>query len=387
MNPLPLAGVRVVVVNNFPGPGLGGGEVQLLAVSGALVDAGAELAAVVVPGSGLIDPLEALGAEVRVAAMSPRRAFAVADVVASLAADAERVVVLGTGFFTNLLVRVARSRFERDVRRRRMVRVVNIVAVTPGASSTEGESSFLLGLRRLADTATASRVDAFVAVASAVAEGLAASGVPARRIRTIPNGIDPQVVRAAGQKPIDLPERDDRLSSVVCVARLSPVKGVEYLVRAAALVANARFFLVGDGPLEDELKRLAAELGVTDRVSFLGYVAPAAGVIATADLVVMPSLSEGLPLVALEAGALGRPVVASSVGGLVEVIEDGITGRLVPPGDYHALAAAIGEVLSDPSLAARMGAAARKRVEERYDARRMGAAYVDLVAGLVGKTP
>src|SRR5206468_8794383 len=122
-----------------------------------------------------------------------------------------------------------------------------------------------------------------------------------------------------------------------------------------------RLDIAGRGPLENALRALARELGIAEAVSFLGQVAPIQSAIESAGAVVVPSLGEGFGMVALEAMERGRPVVAAAVGGLAEIVVDGVTGLLVPSGEVEPLAAAIVRLGRDPELAARMGRAGRER--------------------------
>lgn len=146
------------------------------------------------------------------------------------------------------------------------------------------------------------------------------------------------------------------------VTRFHRVKGIAHLVDAYATVRatlpNAWLVLVGQGPLEQDLRGRAAELGVADRVVFAGFQREAERYVSLFDVSAVPSLEEGFGLVALESLRLGVPVVASRVGGLPDIVEDGRTGLLVPPSDPPALAAALLRVLTDHDLAAGMRKAA-----------------------------
>ena len=126
------------------------------------------------------------------------------------------------------------------------------------------------------------------------------------------------------------------------------------------------------------------QLQLDRQVAFLGEVRDVAGLLATARLFVLPSLTEGISLTLLEAMACGLPVVATRVGGNPEVVQGGQTGLLVPSGDPAALAGAILELLSDDACCRRMGLAGRRRVEDNFDVRRMVAAYESLYAGQRG---
>ena len=361
----PLAGVRVVVGAGFPGPGMGGGEVLTLAIVDALTRAGATLTAVVPAGSLFGGTLAARGGAVVEAPLSLARLPAARTAIRRAAGDG--AVLFGTGYFSNLLVRFA-ARAGRD-------RVVNLVGVMPSAA---GGSSLAKAFRRAADRTTLARVDAFAASAAPIEAELRALGAAPKRIRVVPNAIDGDAIRAAATKP--LPDGFPAEGPVVgCVARLETVKGVEYLLRAIAHVPRATLVIAGVGSLDASLRLLAASLGLEDRIRFLGWVPDAVPVLSASTVVALPSLAEGLPLVALEAMALAKPVVATAVGGTPEAIEDGVTGRLVPAADPGALAAALRDLLDDPVRAARLAAAGRQRVDERFGIARMGAAYVDLV--------
>ena len=163
---------------------------------------------------------------------------------------------------------------------------------------------------------------------------------------------------------------DGAVPRLLCVGRLIPIKGHIVLLRAFAAarreVPDLQLDVAGRGPLEPALRALARELGVADGVRFLGHVTPIQGAIEQAAAVVVPSMGEGFGMVALEAMERARPVVAASIGGLGEIVRDGVTGVLVPPGEAEPLAAAIVRVASDPELGRRMGAAGRERALARF---------------------
>jgi rhamnosyl/mannosyltransferase len=161
------------------------------------------------------------------------------------------------------------------------------------------------------------------------------------------------------------------LPLLLFVGRLRYYKGLDYLIRALPEIP-ARLLVIGVGPMEAEWKALAEASGVSDRIAWLGE-APDADLPALyhlADLFVLPAShsSEAFGLVQVEAMAAGVPVVCTELGtGTSYVNQDGITGRVVPPRDPAALAAAISELLADPAKLAAMSAAARARVEEEFD--------------------
>jgi glycosyltransferase involved in cell wall biosynthesis len=156
----------------------------------------------------------------------------------------------------------------------------------------------------------------------------------------------------------------DRL--IVSVARLHPQKDLGTALRALArLDTRSILAIVGDGPRDEELRRTARELGVQDRVRFLGYRSDATDYVAAADVFCLSSVWEARALAAQEAILLGVPVVSTDVGGMSELIEDGVSGRLVPKGDDGAFAAALAELLDSPALRTRLAQSARRDLANR----------------------
>jgi len=162
------------------------------------------------------------------------------------------------------------------------------------------------------------------------------------------------------------------------VANLRPVKGPEVFLRAAAIVAARNpavaFRIAGAGDF-DSARRLIGELDLGDRVELKGSVRDVPSLLSEVDVAVLTSHSEGLSNAILEYMGAARPIVATSVGANVELIEDGIHGLLVPPRDPEATANAILQLLADRALAARLGAAARRRAGERYSVTAMVRRY------------
>jgi glycogen(starch) synthase len=176
-------------------------------------------------------------------------------------------------------------------------------------------------------------------------------------------------VRDVAVAPSVLPFDPPRL---LCVARLVRDKGIDLALGAMALLSERfpalQMRIAGDGPARADLQAQASALGLGERVEFLGWVRPEriADVMNSASIVVMPSRRESMPLVALQAGQMARPVAAANVGGLPEVVADGRTGILVPPEDPSALAAAIAGLLERPDHATRLGQAALERVRSEF---------------------
>ena len=157
---------------------------------------------------------------------------------------------------------------------------------------------------------------------------------------------------------------------LLCIGRLIPIKGHLVLLRAFAealkQLPELELDIAGRGQLEPGLKAFARELGIADRVHFLGQVTPPQVAHERASIVIVPSLGEGFGMVALEAMERARPVIAAAIGGLEDIVRDGETGLLVPPGEAEPLTAAIVALARDPERAKRMGEAGRRRMLERF---------------------
>jgi glycosyltransferase involved in cell wall biosynthesis len=242
------------------------------------------------------------------------------------------------------------------------------------------------------------RADAVTAVCGAVADGLVRDyGVDRGRLRVVPNGADPP--DEEWEWPTARRVRDDLGVGQfrplwVCAARLEERKGHAVLVESLTLLkARGLDFIVvlaGDGSLRGDLERRVAAAGLGERVRFAGQVDVVGPLLLAADACVLPSLWDGLPLSLLEAMARGRPMVASHVGGVPDVIEDGITGRLTSPGDAAALAAVLEDFHRRPDAARRLGQAGADRVRNEFTWPRVVEAFeavYDEVLGLASFAP
>jgi glycosyltransferase involved in cell wall biosynthesis len=218
---------------------------------------------------------------------------------------------------------------------------------------------------------TAHRV---VANSQAASARLRLEGVPPHKIEVIHNGID-----VAAFAPRQYSRRPRRIAVVAC---LREEKRIDVLIAAAprilARYADAEFWVVGDGTCREQLIGLARSSGVSQSFHFLGHREDVPAVLAQADLFVLPSRSEAFPNAVTEAMAAGLPVVATDVGGIPELVADGQTGRLVPPGDAAALSRALLDLLDDPARAAEFGRAARHRIEQSFSFDRMVDRFADL---------
>lgn len=222
------------------------------------------------------------------------------------------------------------------------------------------------------------RFDRVYTVSEDMARKIRASGTDPARLEVIHTGLDlqdwaPRGTRDALRARYGIPAG---ALVVGALGRVSPEKGMEHLIAALRLL-TAEFpglvaFLAGKGPDLARLRDLAAAAGLADRFVTPGFVADGAAALEVLDVAVMPSiLPEGFPTASVEAQALGLPIVASDIGGTRETLVAGQTGFLVPPGDAQALARALAPLLRDASLRARMGAAARARIEAEFGLPRM----------------
>ena len=197
---------------------------------------------------------------------------------------------------------------------------------------------------------------------------------PDCRVTPIPNGVDTRVFR-----PVPLGERHHRWRFgakhvALIVGHLSDVKGYPVFLRAAARVASAMedcaFVALGGETVQPgfgaELERLAEDLGIGGRVNFLGWRTNVAEIMQAADVVVLPSLAEGLPIAILEAMACAKPVIATRINGVPEAVQHGVSGVLVEPRDVEALAAAMQQLFRNPETARAMGKAGRRAAEQQF---------------------
>jgi glycosyltransferase involved in cell wall biosynthesis len=222
----------------------------------------------------------------------------------------------------------------------------------------------------------------------AIRQSLIAEGYNPEKITVIRNGID---LSRFGRQPNGSSLRREfgvpsHAPVVAMLSRFCPLKGIEYFLEAAAIVAGrfseARFLLVGDRPIQKdgaivgdvayrrELESYAARLGLGRRAFFTGFRLDVPELLSEVTVSVLPSLSEGLSNVLLESMAAGVPIVATRVGGNPEVVEDGVTGLLVPARDPSALAKSICSLLEKPEVAQRFGQSGRQRVQKHFSLER-----------------
>jgi glycosyltransferase involved in cell wall biosynthesis len=232
------------------------------------------------------------------------------------------------------------------------------------------------------------RADRVVAVAQSARDIVVREGVAPDRVVVIPNAVDARDIstpmsRAEARAKLGLP--DDAFVAAV-VGRLSHEKGQDLALRALAMArargAEVTFALAGDGPDREMLEGLARELGLGLAVRFLGHQKQVGAVYKASDMLVMPSRSEAMPNALLEAMTLGLPVVATRVGGVPEVADDGEMAWIVAPESAEALADAVVDCVARPDERARRVAQARARTTERHDPARRAERYLALYSTL-----
>lgn len=262
-----------------------------------------------------------------------------------------------------------------------LARVPAVVGTVQVISHFVPDRSTFLQLRLLAGG-----VDRYLAVSRAIAGELVDRyRWPAAKIEVIHNSVDVRRFEVSAR-----PGLRDELGAaegrplVLTAARLSDQKGYPTLLAAAVQVPEAVFAIAGDGPEQSRLEALAERLGVADRVRFLGRRDDVPELLVAADVFALPSLYEGSSLAVLEAMAARRAVVSSAIGGTDELIEDGRSGLLVPPGDAGALAAALRRLLADRQLREELAGRARKRVERDFTRAAMAGRVIAVYEKVLG---
>ena len=231
-------------------------------------------------------------------------------------------------------------------------------------------------------------VDAVIGVSSQIERMYKAQG-ERFKVTCIRNGIDLegksiQTDRWRTRKDLGV---DPETCLIGTIGRLTPVKGIPYLLEAARMLlhqgANVKVLIVGDGSIRPDLMAQTHSLGIADNVVFLGHREDTDALLQALDIFVLPSLSEGIPMALLEAMAASRAVVASRVGGVPEIVEDGSEGFLVEPMDAHGLTERCLRLIQSPEMAKKMGETARVRVEQDFSAEnmahRVAALYTELI--------
>jgi glycosyltransferase involved in cell wall biosynthesis len=324
-----------------------GGERQVLWLAEAMARAGHRPVIAARPGEPLALRAAARGLEVM-----PSAPFFEGDPVAAFA--------------------LRRAIRQRDIQ---IVHAHSGHAVALGALATLGTRARLVVSRhiefRLRDNPATrwkyGRADAIIAVASAVGAGLVANGVPESRVHVIQVGVDlaRTVAPATASVLAELGATGSGplvVQVAALVAHKDPFMFLRAMVEVRREIPGVRALLVGDGPMRREVAAMCTALGLDDSVHLTGFREDADALIAAADVVTLSSNAEGLPTVLLDALAFGRPVAATAVAGLPDLIDDGVNGLVTPIGDHGALARAVVRILREPGLAQRLVAAGRSRI-------------------------
>jgi glycosyltransferase involved in cell wall biosynthesis len=231
-----------------------------------------------------------------------------------------------------------------------------------------------------------------VAVSAMTRQKLLDEGIRPERIVVIPNGIHPveaeNINREQVRKEAGIGASDPFL---LAVGRLVPSKAHKILIDAMPTVLekfpNAKAGICGDGILRRELERQIEEMQLQEAVKLLGHSEHVENFLLSADIFVMPSFWEGLPIALLEAMSAGLPVIATRVEGIEETVEEGKNGLLIPPGNTDALAKAVIQLLTDEQVRHKMGLASQEKIRKSYSAERMCEQYLELISEFAKKEP
>lgn len=234
------------------------------------------------------------------------------------------------------------------------------------------------------------RTDAFVAISQEIADGLKNDGVQLEKIYKITNFVD-----ISRFQPLDSDERSmlkrtlslDKDIIINFTGRIVGRKGIDVLINAMAtnreLLLSSILIIVGSGPDEDKMKNLVSRLGIDNNIRFLGQTSEVVRYYQASDIFVLPSYAEGMSNSLLEAMACGLPVIASRIGGVVDVIEDGKTGILFEPGDISGLSSALVRLANDAELRQRLGIEARKKMVKDFSIERVAEEYIKFFENVV----
>ncbi|MCI5224680.1 MAG: glycosyltransferase family 1 protein [Candidatus Electrothrix sp. AR4] len=231
-----------------------------------------------------------------------------------------------------------------------------------------------------------------IAVSQEVQELMRRYWISAKKIQVIINGIDMDEFRrdkSAGERIRKEFDLDKNVPLIGAFGRISPEKGQKYFITAAnqvlKVLPDARFLIVGEGFQSEEMQAYAARLGIADRVIFSGFQSNIAEFYSALDLFVLPSLIEGTPMALLEAMSSELPVIASRVGGVGRIIQNGENGLLVAPADAQELALAITRLLQHPAEAKKMAKNALNTIARKYSANKMTDECMKLYTELIHK--
>lgn len=309
--------------------------------------------------------------------------FAGARRIVRLATQERADVVHSHGYKSNILLGLLPG----------FMRSMPLVATLHGWTAVNGTAGFSrMGLYRYIDQKVLSRLDAVVPVSQELQRSPAVMRLPSAKVHHIPNGIQMERPAMSADDPLGrtlLAERSRGLLVLGVIGRLSHEKNVTTLLAAIAQLANRlpqiRLFVLGNGPERGRLEEQVRAAGIDRQVVLQGYVENASQYLPLLDALVLPSLTEGLPMVLLEAMAAQTPVIASAVGGIPSTLNG--LGLLVEPGNTDALAAAIENFAADAARYKEQAAIARSRVEAEYSARAMATRYNAVYRSVMKQDP
>jgi glycosyltransferase involved in cell wall biosynthesis len=368
------------VLHIIGGGEFGGAERHILNLFGALDTKAVEITVCCLFNEPFVEIASSAGIRSLAFPMRHKADFGVVGKLAAVIRNNGFELVHTHGVRANLLGRLA----SRQAGKRKVITTVHSLLEKdyPGFFYRLGNS--------LAERLTRSLTDHFITVSGGLKEKMVSQGVPEEKITVIYNGIvmeefNPERKAGNTRSKFGL---DASAPLVGIVARLHPVKGHRFFLEAAREVLqqrqDVRFLVIGDGPLRPSLEELAAQLGIAGQVTFTGFVEDIPSIMGELDLLAISSLWEGFGLTAVEAMALGVPVVSSEAGGLPEVILHGETGLLVPPANSTALARGIVWILDHPEAAAEMTKRASAAVGENFTAAIMARRTEELYRRLAG---
>jgi glycosyltransferase involved in cell wall biosynthesis len=260
--------------------------------------------------------------------------------------------------------------------------IASVLLRVPLVSTKHNDDPFRAGAFRYLERLLARRARRIVTITESLARfNEERVGIPRGKLAVVHYGLDELPPAWGSNPPLELP---DGARVLLALGRLVPQKGLDFALRALPAIRashpDAVLVIAGEGPEREALESLARELGVADALFLLGRAGDVAALLERSELLVHPSRWEGFGLVLLEAMLAARPIVATRVSSIPEIVADGETGVLVPPDDAQALAAAVIQVLGDPGS---LGAAGRARALERFSAaemaRRTAAVYADAI--------
>jgi len=370
----------IKVVHIIGGGEFGGAERHIINLAGALNPQMVEVTVCCL----FSDPFVGIAAQAGINAfdvtMRNRTDLSVVGKLASIIRKNNFDIVHTHGVRANLLGRLA----ARQANRKPVVTTVHSLL------ERDYPGFFRRQVNSITERATRGWTDQFIAVSQGLKAKLVAGGVPADRVTVIYNGIviedfSPSSETAGVRTMLGY---GPAVPLVGIVARLHPVKGHQYFLEAARIVLEqrpeVRFVVVGEGPQRPALEEMAGQLGIAGQVAFTGFVSEVRPLMADLDLLVISSLWEGFGLTAVEAMALGIPVVSTEAGGLPEVVLHGETGLLSPPANSAALAKNIIWMLEHPQAAAEMAKKASQVVGEKFTAQVMARRTEELYRRVAG---